>query len=416
MTKISRLALAAMLALGTGSVAMTAAIAKDKPADASKPAPPKLSKEVQQPLAEAQKLMGAGDVDGALAKIQAADAVKKTADDAYMVNVLKLNAGITKKDNALIEQALEGALASGKVSAEDQPKFIRNLAALAMQRNDNAKALAEYEKLAALTPNDGDTLVSLAELYQRNKQTPKAIETIDKAIAAKKASNQPVPEAWYKREAAIAYDAKLGPQAQAALVSLVTAYPNPTNWRDALTIFREGKIDDQVNLDVMRLMRAAGALNGERDYVEYAQTATLRGLPGEAKTVLDEGVAKNYLTNAKPYMKDLRSATDPKIAGDKASLAQLDKEARGPKATGKGAAATADGYFGYGEYAKAADLYKIALAKGGVDAATINTRLGMSLALAGDKAGADAAFKAVQGNPQRQQLAQFWTIWMSQKA
>ena len=415
MTKISRLALAAMLALGAGSVATSPALAKDKSKEAGAPAM-KLSKDVQAPLAEAQKLVAANDMAGALAKIQAADAVKKTPDDAYMVNVMKLNVGITQKDNALIEQALEGALASGKVSAEDQPKFVRNLAALAIQKNDYPKAIAQYERLAQLTPNDPEVTVNLAELYQRSKNTPQAVATLRKAIDAKKASGQPVPEAWYRREVAIAYDAKL-PETNSATQALVAAYPSPTNWRDALVIFREtGKLDDQANLDAMRLMRAANALNGERDYAEYAESAAQRGLPGEAKTVLDEGIAKNMLSSSKPFVKDIQTSVNPKIAADKASLVGLEKDAKGPKGTGKGAAATADGYLGYGQWSKAAELYKLALQKGGVDTAAVNTRLGYALAMSGDKAGAQEAFKAVQGSPQRQMLAQYWLIWANQKA
>src|SRR3546814_3129104 len=81
-----------------------------------------------------------------------------------------------------------------------------------------------------------------------------------------------VPETWYKRMLAIAYDAKRMDLAVPASLDLVSAYPSADNWRDSLIIFRDtGKLDDQATLDLMRLMRAAGAMKGEADYYEYAK-------------------------------------------------------------------------------------------------------------------------------------------------
>ena len=73
---------------------------------------------------------------------------------------------------------------------------------------------------------------------------------------------------------------------------------------------------------------------------------------------------------------------------------------------------TADAYLGYGDYAKAASLYRLALQKGGsgVDADTAQLRLGIALAMSGDKAGARTAFAAVKGR--RADLASFWTLYL----
>lgn len=417
MTKISRLALAAMLALGAGGALSTAPVFAQKAKKVEGPAPPKLSKQVQAPLSEAQKLIAAGDNAGALVKVQAADAVKTTPDEAFVVNQFKLNVAIAMKDDALTEQAIEGQIASGRVDRETQTKYITALASLALRRNDTPKALAQYERLAALSPNDAEIPISIGELYRRNNQNAQAVASYKKGIEIRKASGQPVPEAWYRNYVRTAYDAKLTTETGPATAAWVSAYPTPTNWRDALVIFRDARLDDQVNLDAMRLMRAAGALTGERDFVEYAETAAQRGLPGEAKAILDEGIAKNMLSSSKPYVKDITALVTPKVAADRASLAGLERDAKGPKGTAKGAAAVADGYLSYGNWAKAAELYQLALSRPGVDAATANTRLGIALARqGGKKAEAEAAFKAVQGNPARQQLAQLWLAWVAQQA
>ncbi len=81
--------------------------------------------------------------------------------------------------------------------------------------------------------------------------------------------------------------------------------------------------------------------------------------------------------------------------------------------TGQMARTTADAFYGYGHYAEAADLYRAALQKGGEDANLVNTRLGASLALAGRRAEAEAAFHAVTGT--RATLAQFWLLWLASR-
>jgi hypothetical protein len=74
----------------------------------------------------------------------------------------------------------------------------------------------------------------------------------------------------------------------------------------------------------------------------------------------------------------------------------------------------AEGYFGHGDHAKAAELYRLALQKGGVDANLVNTRLGIALAMSGRRPEAEAAFKAVTGA--RAGLASYWMLWLSQRA
>ena len=72
-----------------------------------------------------------------------------------------------------------------------------------------------------------------------------------------------------------------------------------------------------------------------------------------------------------------------------------------------------DAHMGFGEYAAAVELYQAALQKGGEDANLVNTRLGAALALAGRRAEAEAAFRAVTGN--RADLAGFWLAWLARR-
>jgi ATPase subunit of ABC transporter with duplicated ATPase domains len=80
-------------------------------------------------------------------------------------------------------------------------------------------------------------------------------------------------------------------------------------------------------------------------------------------------------------------------------------------ATGISAAAAGDSYLGEGNYAKAAELYKVALAKGVTKVEEVNTRLGIAYALQRDDANARAAFAQVKSSP-RNQIAAFWIVWL----
>ncbi|WP_448577310.1 tetratricopeptide repeat protein [Thermaurantiacus sp.] len=409
-SKLARVGVAALLA-GLALAAPAPVLAQKQKAPSYK-----LSKGVQPLLGEAQKAQAAENHSGALGFLnQAAALDNKTPDDLYLIGLLMINSGVSTKDNATIKRGIDLALQSGRTPAEDQAKFVRTLGTIALQANDYPTAMAEFERYLQLNPNDAAVLAEMAELYRRQKQNQKAVQTMQQAIAVQeKTSDQKADQSWYRRALAIAFDAGLPAETVATSEALVRNYPSPTNWRDVVVIWREtNKLDDQTNLDALRLQRAAKALTGERDFYEYAEIAQARGLPGESKAVIDEGVAAGALNLQKQVVKELNTRVTGQIAADKAGLASAEKEAR---AAGNGRIALGSGeaFMSYGQYDKAAEMFRLALQKGGVDAATANTRLGIALARSGDRAGADAAFAAVN-TPPRDQLARFWKIWIAQQ-
>src|SRR3546814_14288362 len=114
-------------------------------------------------------------------------------------------------------------------------------------------------------------------------------------------------------------------------------------------------MDDQATLDLMRLMRAAGAMKGEADYLEYANSAYMKGLPGEAKAVIDEGIAKKMLNPGKQTFAELSRLSAGKVSADKASLPKLATQAT-YAANGKPALGTAYSHLAHAAYANATDL------------------------------------------------------------
>jgi tetratricopeptide (TPR) repeat protein len=194
---------------------------------------------------------------------------------------------------------------------------------------------------------------------------------------------------------------------------LVSAYPTADNWRDALTIYRQqANLDKAAETDVLRLLRAAKALRGDSDYLTLASHLNDAGLPGESKAVVEEGVRADPKRASKDYFRSLLGATSGRVSADRAALPSLETKAMS-SANGRLAVGTADAFYGYGDYAKAAALYRAALQKGGVDSNLVNTRLGAALALAGQRAEAEAALRAVTG--QRAEIAAYWMLWLSQR-
>jgi len=408
MKLVSTMALGLALAFGGAAsmVAVAPAAAKDK---AAKPKAVNLSDSVRNALAAADKAMNAGDFPTATSQIAAASAAAKTNDEKFFVGQYKINLG-TKSNNAQLQaEGVDEALASGGVPAEDLGKFYFFQGQFAYQAKNYKKAEQAFSLSQQNNYNDPSLMPLLAEAQYQSGNKPAALATLQKGIAAMKAANQPVPAEWYGRAVAMAYDAKLGPQATDLTQQWVAAYPTKSNWRDALVIYRElNNPDADTQLDLMRLMRATGSLTGQADYMEYAQATYLK-YPGEAKAVLDEGIAAGALQAGNQNVKEMLGIVSGKIQADKASLAG----AKNPS-SGRAAMLTGDAFLGYKDYANAIDLYKQALAKGGADANVVNTRLAFAYAQSGQKDAAKQALAQITGP--RANLAKYIGIWVDQKA
>jgi hypothetical protein len=128
--------------------------------------------------------------------------------------------------------------------------------------------------------------------------------------------------------------------------------------------------------------------------------------------VLDEGLATGTIGKTSRPINELLAVVSPKVASDQASLAGSERQAASA-ANGKLALGTADAYLGYGQDAKAAPLYELALKKGQVDADVAHLRHGIALARQGMTAEAKKAFESVGGS--RADIAKFWITWLDLK-
>jgi tetratricopeptide (TPR) repeat protein len=410
---ISTTALGIALAFGGTAMLVQPAVAAKKE---SGPPAPKLSKEVREPLAAAQTAITAGDAATASTQLNAARAAAKTDEEKYYVAAVTLDLSKLDKNPATQSAAIDQLIASNRAPATQLPVLYMASAQNAYQAKDYAKAEQMLTKAIELNTDNADAYALLVESQARQNKTPLALQTLQTAIDKQRAAGKKAPSDWYGRGINMAYTAKLPQQTTALTQAWVKDYPTPSNWRDSLVTYRDlNPMDADGQLDLMRFQRVAGALKGQGDYMEYVLATYLR-YPGEAKAVLDEGVRAGVINLAKGgNAAEVNGIVTPKVAADKASLGAAATTAKGPKGTGKTALSIGDAYYGYGEFANAAEMYKLALTKGGVDAAVVNTRLGMALAKAGQKDAAKQAFALVTTGP-RAGLAQYWTIWLDQQA
>lgn len=363
-------------------------------------------------LRTAEAALQAKDYAAAQPAIATAMSRASTGYVRYLASAMQLKLALETNNRSLQAQAIQAMIESGAAPPASLEELYKNQGALALAAGETQKAEAAYARWVELAPNNPEALLALAEVRDDRGKAAESVELIGKAIEVQQAAGRPVPQSWYKRGLKHAFDGGLAAPSLAFAQGLVRNYPTPTNWRDALLIYRDlYRPEPGATLDAMRLMRSVKALSGERDYMEYAEAVSGDSHAGERKAVLDEGVSVKMVDPAKPAFKTLIAATGKKAAATHKGLAAMEKKATAA-ATGEAALAVADTHFGYGEYAKAAEFYRTALAKGSVDANVVNTRLGMALALAGQRAEAEAALRSVTGP--RAALASYWLLWVAQ--
>lgn len=406
---------AVAVALGLGFASAPAlAQAPAAPATAASPTAlkthdPKISRSAGKAILELQKAVTANDPAAIAVALRAAEAAAKTPEDRYAIAMMQLKAAAAAKDHSAIAGALEAMIASGAATQEEKFSLYYNVAGSYLSAQQEAKAAQAYSQALQLNPASTDAIAGLIESNVAQGQSGEAVELLRKGIAMQSAGAAKAPEPWYKRAVAIAYKAKL-PAALELSRQWLAAYPGSDAWTNSLAIYHNAAtLDETATLDLMRLKHAAGALTGG-DYWSYGDIAVRKGFAGEAKAVLEEGFAAKAIERSDASYGELYAVAAEKTKGDRESL---------PAAPVAGASArqtlnTGDAWFGYRDYAKAADFYRAALNLPEAQPDLINLHLGMALALNGDKAGAAAALGKVGGA--EADLARYWLIYANSKA
>jgi tetratricopeptide (TPR) repeat protein len=399
-----------VVALMTASAA-TPALAQSAPAQqqaqagAETPANVRPSKGALKALAELQAAIKANDLASIPSKIAAAQAVATTKEDKLLLGKLQVQAALATKDSTAMAAALDTLASSGMIDAQQMSRFYTGLGAQLYDAKQFDKAGAAFEKALSLDSGNFDAVVDLGETRFNQGRKAEAVASMQRAIQLKLAAGQKPPEELYKRALGLAYAAQM-PQAADLARQWVSAYPSGSSWRDAIAIYRNSnRPDEESSLDLMRLMRATGAMNSS-DFAAYLNTLKEQLNFVEAQTALEKSPA---IDGSDAQLKQIAGVI---MSKPKVTAADLSAAAKSV-ATGNGLLRVGDRFYGLGEYAKAVETYRAAKAKG-LDANLVNERVGVALAASGDKAGATAALKAVTGA--RAGVAQLWLLYLQNQA
>jgi hypothetical protein len=416
----SRIALAVALAAGTMVVAAPANAQRlrdqsshrdEKPAKPGNEDYSKAFVAIYQPMAKS--VTDGTDPATLKAQIPGLIAAATTPSDKFAAGQMVYSVGSKSSDIALQRQGLDMMLDSGKTPPDAYARNVFAAGQLAYEAKDWAAARARIQQAIDAGYKDNDPELLLAEAYFGDDQAEAGVAALDKAIAAKVAAGQQIPESWLKRGLAMAYQGNLDAQATKYAGMYAQYYPSANSWGDAIAIERNmHTYDDQELLDLMRLADTAHALRNQRDYVDYISAADARRLPGEVQRVIKEGLAAGMLKSGDVFVNDANTMSAGRVTADLASLPGLEKDARANSATVATIMAAGDAFLSYQQPAKAEEFYNLALAKPGVDTARVLTRLGIAQVQQGKNEEAKATFAKVEGA--RQAIARLWSLYSQQ--
>ncbi|CAN5451790.1 hypothetical protein BH10PSE14_BH10PSE14_17870 [soil metagenome] len=398
----------AMLGLGVGLVASPVA-AKDK--DKDKPSTISMSEAFRLGARQAQALLATGDATGAAPQVSALQ--PSTPLETYIAAGLRMELASRRGDPQAQRKALTDMLESNAVP-EGQEAYLRFLAgyySYYLGVYDDAIAQVNYARKMGYA--GVDTTMVLADSMIKKNRGAEGLTMLEQAMEQQKAAGKPIPATWFDRALAISYQSGNWNNVATWCKRKLELYPTAENWRSCLANYLAApNVDAQNQLDLYRLQAATGAMASERDYQTYASLAATTGFEAEAKAIIESGRAKGKLAPTETVTAGLLKSVTPKAAKSIAALPAQAKKAAAAS-TGTPALALGDTYFSLGQFPQAATQYRLALSKGGVDAARVNSRLGVALARSGDLPGGRAALAQVSGSSTN--VAGFWTTWLNQQ-
>ncbi|MEO7654831.1 MAG: tetratricopeptide repeat protein, partial [Sphingomicrobium sp.] len=274
-----------------------------------------------KPIIALQKAYASKDPAAIASALAAAKAAAATKEDRYVIGQLQLRAALAANDNAETGAAIELVAGSGYLPAGKAAELYMAYGNGLSEKKQYAEAAAAFERGLALDPNNLGLLGNLGEARFAQGRKAEAIPYFQKLIAATIATGVKPSEPVYKRAVSIANEAKLPVSVELAS-SWVVAYPSPVSWSNAIALYQNvNKPDVEGSLNLLRLLRATGAMSSPAHYSLYSTAAADQGNYVEAQAVIDEGLAKNVFTASSPVIKDVIAGLKAK---QKATAADLE--------------------------------------------------------------------------------------------
>ena len=395
---------AAILATSGG-----AAFAKEKPAEA--PKPPTVSKPLVKPLSASQAASKAEKWAECLASAREAEALpNKTAYDTYVVNEMIGFCALRGGDNSAAAQAFSTAARLGIYRRRSQVE----LAADADAAQLHGQELFEDHRVRQSCHH------VTAPRTTRSACSPRSPIIFSPITRARSLFSR---AGWLnpRSQAATPSDNALGLYLSScikleddacmmrALVKQAAYQPKPDTWTNLVVMMLRSATDDGT-LQVYRLASEVGAMRRGEDYLEMAQLANEKGLPGEAQAALEAAIAKKSFADPKSSETATRllATVKTQATADKATLPKQ-ALAAAPGKNGQVDVRLGQAFLSYGQYPEALAAIQRGIGKGNVkNVAEAQLALGQAYLKLGNKAEATKVFNAVQGDELMTRLGNLW--------
>jgi hypothetical protein len=243
--------------------------------------------EVGTPVQAAQALLKEKNYKAALAKLDAITVADKTPYETYVIDRTRAAIAAVSGDDEVALVSLQAVVASGRLPADEQLKFIEAIGDLYFRKPDYPQAavwITRYLKAGGDDPKEHELLVR--SYYLSNDFVHASEELQSDLAAAEKAGTAPTEE-QLRIMLSLAVKQSDNVAHAAALEKLVIYYPNKDYWIDLLNRLQaKSSFSNRLSLDYYRLKFAMGLLTKPGDLTEMAALSMLANLPAEAKKVM----------------------------------------------------------------------------------------------------------------------------------
>lgn len=412
MKMVSGLALGAALVLGT--------VAPLVPAIAAETAV-SLSPSVRAAAVTARAALNASprDVAAAETAIGQVEAAAANEYERYIAQSLRLALESARSQSRsdvdranLLSPLLDAVIANPATPKEELAQRLYERGNLAYTARKGTEAVQFYARARDAGFSDPELQLAVVRAKYAAGDVRGASTDLAAAVQAEQAAGRKAPELWYRLAIANLQRANATPELEQWTRLWLGAYSTPANWREAGTTLGLTGVNaarfEKNRLDLYRLLYATRSIAGEKEYLDYA-TAALNtpGSVEEARTVLKEGAAAGALKAGNSAAAALQKTATTKLKGIATATAR-EKAALAGKSADL-ARAAGDAYFSTRNFTKAAEMYRLATTRGGVDDRT-SLHLGMALALASSRDEAQTALAQVAGEPYAP-IARLWATY-----
>lgn len=368
--------------------------------------------EIGGPLQAAQKMMSQGNAKGAMNELRKLDNVKKSDNEAYLIERVRAAAASSAGDYDTAARSFENLINSGKLSGAERAKFSEGLVGIYMRAREFGKANAAINK--ELAKGDDPKLRGyLIQNYVSMGNMTEAMRLLQSDLRnAEKAGRTP-QEDQLKMLANLQNMKGDKDGYVSTIEKLAQYYPQPSYWADLLNrVKAKSGFSARLNTDVLRLQLANNLLKKPNEYMELAQLVLRDGAPGEAVKIIEKGYKDGVLGIGAdaPRHQRLKDLAAKNLAEAAKNLA-TEEAALTKAADNNGLLNLGYGLVQSGQADKGLKMMEAAIKAGGLkQPEDAKLRLGEAYAAAGKKSQAISILKTVGGKDGTAELARYWIM------